>query len=115
MEKKLTNSGPLRESADKHSIYTIECEACTRRRLAGKHRGAAGLAGGVAGRGLGPGRAWHLGGICEAGRDQAHRAPALGLNLVGFEQEVRHGQPLLVRDSGGNQDRRRSLHADPPN
>jgi transposase-like protein len=24
MEKKLTNSGPLREPADKHSIYTIE-------------------------------------------------------------------------------------------
>ena len=24
MEKKLTNSGPLRESADKHSIYTIK-------------------------------------------------------------------------------------------
>jgi hypothetical protein len=24
MEKKLTNSGPLREPADKHSIYTIK-------------------------------------------------------------------------------------------
>src|SRR2546425_459436 len=24
MEKKLTNSGPLREAADKHSIYTIK-------------------------------------------------------------------------------------------
>ena len=24
MEKKLTNSGPLRESVDKHSIYTIK-------------------------------------------------------------------------------------------
>jgi len=24
MEKKLTNSGPLREPADKHSIYTLE-------------------------------------------------------------------------------------------
>ena len=24
VEKKLTNSGPLRESADKHSIYTIK-------------------------------------------------------------------------------------------
>jgi hypothetical protein len=24
MEHKLTNSGPLRESADKHSIYTIK-------------------------------------------------------------------------------------------
>ena len=24
MEKKLTNSGPLRESADKHSIYTVQ-------------------------------------------------------------------------------------------
>jgi hypothetical protein len=24
MEKKLTNSGPLRVPADKHSIYTIE-------------------------------------------------------------------------------------------
>jgi hypothetical protein len=24
MEKKLTNSDPLREPADKHSIYTIE-------------------------------------------------------------------------------------------
>jgi len=23
MEKKLTNSGPLRESVDKHSIYTL--------------------------------------------------------------------------------------------
>jgi len=28
MEKKLTNSGPLRESADKHSIYTIQQYAC---------------------------------------------------------------------------------------
>ena len=27
MEKKLTNSGPLREPADKHSIYTIEIVA----------------------------------------------------------------------------------------
>jgi transposase InsO family protein len=26
MEKKLTNSGPLRESADKHSIYTIKLD-----------------------------------------------------------------------------------------
>jgi len=25
MEKKLTNSGPLRAPADKHSIYTREC------------------------------------------------------------------------------------------
>jgi hypothetical protein len=24
MEKKLTNSGPLREPADKHSIYTLQ-------------------------------------------------------------------------------------------
>jgi len=24
MEKKLTNSGPLREPADKHSIYTLK-------------------------------------------------------------------------------------------
>jgi len=27
MEKKLTNSGPLREPADKHSIYAIEQRA----------------------------------------------------------------------------------------
>jgi hypothetical protein len=27
MEKKLTNSGPLREPADKHSIYTIKIGA----------------------------------------------------------------------------------------
>jgi hypothetical protein len=27
MEKKLTNSGPLRESVDKHSIYTIKLVA----------------------------------------------------------------------------------------
>src|SRR5262249_53729848 len=27
MEKKLTNSGPLRESADKHSIYTMDIDA----------------------------------------------------------------------------------------
>jgi hypothetical protein len=26
MEKKLTNSGPLREPADKHSIYTIKID-----------------------------------------------------------------------------------------
>ena len=29
MEKKLTNSGPLREPADKHSIYTIKKAADT--------------------------------------------------------------------------------------
>jgi predicted ATPase len=27
--KKLTNSGPLREPADKHSIYTLELRAAT--------------------------------------------------------------------------------------
>jgi len=34
MEKKLTNNGPLRESADKHSIYAIKMlfEACWWRR-----------------------------------------------------------------------------------
>ena len=28
MEKKLTNSGPLREPADKHSIYTMYIPKC---------------------------------------------------------------------------------------
>jgi hypothetical protein len=28
MEKKLTNSGPLREPADKHSIYMHNCVDC---------------------------------------------------------------------------------------
>jgi hypothetical protein len=33
MEKKLTNSGPLRESVDKHSIYTIKLMKIAPRRL----------------------------------------------------------------------------------
>jgi len=32
MEKKLTNSGPLREPADKHSIYTLKLTPCGRTR-----------------------------------------------------------------------------------
>jgi len=35
MEKKLTNSGPLREPADKHSIYTMNMIGDRRGRLFG--------------------------------------------------------------------------------